>query len=322
MEKPFVLNLDGDYVLVDVIVTPGFVLTEFAAIIDALRTANRVTPRTIFRWKIRSQHGGDITSSSAAIVRTEPFEAKPDVTYLFVVGNTDQDCPDLSMGGTIRRYTQRGARVFLLAEAASRYIEEQGSKAAGLSTHWENSAVLRERSGLIEASDSIASVKGSIVTCAGMGTTLDVVLAVIGQHIPAAALVTLANIFLHEKIRDFDTRQPFAGTSGNTTGDALLDRAISLMRTNMEEPLSISDIVEEIGVSDRSLERRFRAVLNSTPVSFYRQLRLSQANNLLVNTSLPIREVGLACGFPNGFSVTYRAHFGMTPLERRKQRKR
>jgi transcriptional regulator GlxA family with amidase domain len=93
------------------------------------------------------------------------------------------------------------------------------------------------------------------------------------------------------------------------------------MQGNIEDPIPISELVAMVGVSSRSLERKFRTYLNTTPNTYYRQLRLAQANNLLLNTTLSVREVGLACGFSEGFSVLYKKFFGITPLEMRHRRK-
>ena len=306
----------------DIVLADGFVLTEFAAITDALRIANRVSAQPRFAWTCRSQNGGPVHSSSGASVKTRTFADKPDSAYLFVIGNSDQDNPALSLGAVIDSYTNRRTKVFLLAEAASRYIRDRGSDAAHLSTHWENSAVQRERTGVFTADNALASEDGQVVTCAGMGTTLDVVLSVIGQHVPSAALLTVANVFLHERIRDFGTRQPFGGTIGTTTGDDLLDRAIEIMQDNIEEPLSVAAITAALGLSSRSLERRFQSHLGTTPNTFYREMRLARANNLLVNTAMSVREIGLACGFSGGFSVLYKSFFGVTPLQMRRNRQR
>ena len=305
----------------DIIVTEGFVLTELAAVADAIRTTNRVCAAPVFSWTYRSANGGVVHSSSAASVMTETFVEKPQADYLFVTGNSDQDCAALSLGGVINRYTSRGAQVFLLAEAASRYIRDRGEGAHGLSTHWENSAIFRERMELLEVDNALATEDGQIVTCAGMGATLDVVLKVVGRHVSSAELMTVANIFLHEKIRDFSTRQPFGGAQGTATGDRDLDRAIRVMQDNIEEPVSIRALADVLGISNRSLERKFRTCLNATPNTYYRQLRLARANNLLLNTTLSVRDVGLACGFSGGFSVLYKSFFGISPLEMRRTRR-
>lgn len=304
----------------DILVAPGFVVSELAAIVDALNIANRVTAQKRFAWTFVSRQGGAVASRTRVSVDTEPVPDKPAADYLFVIGNSDPDTPDLSYGALISSYTYRGAQIFLLAEAASRYISESGGDPARHTTHWENTALMRERLGSFDTGATLAVEEGQVVTCAGMSATLDIILAVLSRHMSAAATRTVADIFLHEMIRDFGTRQPYSGLSSTTTGDKELDDCLDLMQANMEEPLPIHEICSLIGVSNRSLERKFRSFLNTTPAAYYRELRLSRANNLLLNTTLSVQDIGLACGFPSGFSGLYKAAFGITPLALRKRR--
>lgn len=314
-----VVDTDKQYQF-DILVAGGFVLTELAGVIDVLRLANRVCPRPPFAFTYRSLKGGMIESSSGAIVSTERVPAQPEAEYLFVIGNSDPDNPDLSLTRVIADYTYRGAQVFLLAEAASRYIKDKG--ADDHATHWENASFLRERGASFDAKFSIATEHGSVVTCAGMGATVDVALEVIGRHISGAAKMTVADIMLHEKIRDFSSMQPFSGIKTTTTGDDALDQCIKIMQANIEEPIPINELVAVLGLSNRSLERKFKTFLGTTPNGFYREMRLAKANNLLLNTTLSVREIGLACGFPNGFSAVYKSFYGITPFVLRRQRRR
>ncbi|WP_164660814.1 GlxA family transcriptional regulator [Tropicibacter sp. Alg240-R139] len=304
----------------DIIVANGFVLTELAGVIDVIRLANRVCPTPPFAWTYRSLSGGMIEGSSGAIVSTERIISQPNADYVFVIGNADPDCADLALGRKVSDYTYRGAQVFLLAEAASRYIHDNGELDSH-TTHWENSAFLRERTGAFDANFSIATENGPVVTCAGMGATVDVTLEVIGRHISGAARMTVADILLHEKIRDFGSQQPFSGIKTTTTGDDKLDQCIKIMQTNVEDPVPINEIVAALGLSNRSLERKFKTYLGATPNTFYREMRLAKANNLLLNTTMSVREIGLACGFPNGFSAVYKSFYGITPFVLRRQRR-
>ncbi|MCT4558139.1 MAG: helix-turn-helix domain-containing protein [Pelagimonas sp.] len=309
-------------VLVDVIIAQGFVLTEVAAIVDTLRIANRVTSEPRFEWRFCSVDGGLKASPAGAFLKTEKISQRPDAHYVFIVGNADADHPQLSLSSAIKTYAFRGARVFALAEAAGRYIKDAGLFEDEHTTHWENTLLLREQLGAFDPKNAIASANGQIVTCAGMSATVDVVLTLVGKHLSAAAKLTVADILLHEKIRDFDTQQPYGGASSNTTGDPEFDQCIGIMQANMEDPLPISEIVSVLGISNRSLERKFRSYLSTTPNTFYRELRLSKANNLLLNTNMSVREVGLACGFASGFSALYKSFFGVTPGAMRRERRK
>ncbi|WP_039018914.1 GlxA family transcriptional regulator [Halocynthiibacter namhaensis] len=305
---------------VDILLTEGFVLTELASVVDVLRIANRVSAHPLFHWHYRSRKGGPVGCLAGLSTDTTPFPSRPTADYAFILGNSDPDCPELSMRATISTYNYRNIKVLLMSEAASRYIAETGEQHSNHTTHWENRALLDERGTPGEGSYALAVDDGKLMTCAGMGSTVDVTLSLLRNHMSAAAVATVSDIMLHEKIRGFSTLQPFGGKALSITGDSDLDQCIELMQNNMEEPLQIGELVALIGISSRSLERKFRHVLGSTPNTYYRELRLNRANTLLLNTSLSVREISLACGFPNGFSSLFRSHFSVTPLARRKSR--
>ena len=134
-------------------------------------------------------------------------------------------------------------------------------------------------------------------------------------------MTTVADILLHDVIRDLGTLQPYGGKRIAVTGDSVLDRCIELMQANVEEPLPIADLVRLVNVSSRSLERRFRDRLGTRPAQYYRALRLHRANNLLLNTSLPVNQIALACGFQSGFTSHYHAQFGLKPMDMRKRKR-
>ena len=251
-------------IIFDIFVAPHFVLTELAGVVDVLRLTNRVTAQEVFQWHFKSHSGGPIQSSSEAMIASTPLDLRPEADYFFVLGNTDAQSPDLSVGKAIATYTSRQARVVLLSEAASRYIAETDRDASRHTTHWENKAVLRERHGLTETRTSLVVDAGAIITGAGMGATVDLTLSIASQYVSSAAMMTVADILLHEHIR------------------------------------------------------HFQRVLSTTPIGYYRELRLNKANNLLLNTEMKINEIGLACGFPSGFTTIYRETFGMTPNSARK----
>ncbi|MDP5252672.1 MULTISPECIES: helix-turn-helix domain-containing protein [unclassified Vibrio] len=99
-----------------------------------------------------------------------------------------------------------------------------------------------------------------------------------------------------------------------------LDQAISLMKHNIEEPLTCEDIAHSLAISRRQLERRFKQVLGEQPSKFYLSLRLEHGRFLLRESNYSIVQIALMCGFSSGahFSSAYRACFQRTPSDERK----
>jgi len=94
-----------------------------------------------------------------------------------------------------------------------------------------------------------------------------------------------------------------------------LSKAISIMEDAIEETLSIASIAEDVGVSQRGLERTFKRYTGVTPVRYYINLRLERARHLLTQTDLPIVQIASACGFQSheNFTRAYKKRFQMLP---------
>jgi transcriptional regulator GlxA family with amidase domain len=103
-----------------------------------------------------------------------------------------------------------------------------------------------------------------------------------------------------------------------------LIEAAALMEANLEEPLSLDEIAHLVGVSRRQIERLFKRYVGEVPTKYYLDMRLRRARGLLLQTSMSIMEVAVACGFqsPPHFSKCYRDLFGHTPSAERRNSRR
>lgn len=304
----------------DIIVEDGFVLTELAAIVDVLRITNRICQQEVFGWQFCSASGGEKRDTVGLSVDTAPLSERPTADYAIMLGNTDASILAPLLRRVLPAYAARCRRLFLLSEAASQYIRSH-DKGAVHTTHWENRLTQSEE---IDASDwgvQLARDHDGITTCAGMGATVDLMLSVVAGHVSQAAMMNVSDVLLHDHVRDMRTPQPFGSDQSSALGDPDLDACIALMKANLEEPLPIQDLCRLLNVSNRSLERKFSRYLGLTPNSYYRELRLNKASALLLNTSLSIREVGLACGFSSSFAPLFKTVFGCTPAEARRRKR-
>ena len=79
-------------------------------------------------------------------------------------------------------------------------------------------------------------------------------------------------------------------------------------------------IARKLGVSVWKLDRAFRADLRTSPGDYFRQMRMERASDLLIHSSLPIHEVGLACGYSDfpAFVRAFRRTYRKTPGDLRR----
>lgn len=106
----FGTRASGEPWRVDIILAEGFVLVELSGVVEVLRMANRINPTTLFDWTYRSVKGGYVSCRAGLGTLSEPLTDRPTADYVFVIGNTDSDHPELSLGTTISAYSYRKAK--------------------------------------------------------------------------------------------------------------------------------------------------------------------------------------------------------------------
>ncbi len=125
-----------------------------------------------------------------------------------------------------------------------------------------------------------------------------------------AALQLVFNGFQHRFSDRLDRYRPDA-TSRQ------IGAAVDYMRANMHQALTLGDIAEAAGISERSLQHGFRRCLETTPLAYLRDIRLEAVYSELssAENQLPVNEVALKWGFTHmsRFAARYRAAYGELP---------
>ena len=314
------IDLKQNNMKVDIILSDGFVMTELSGVVDVLRLANRVVDKKMFTFRYVSPEAGVVKSSADTWLNASALSNSPDADIAVFLGNSDLNFTSREIEKAVHKYRYTNAKVVLLAEAAAIYISANSDDGFGHTTHWENRLLLEERSGLYDIAPSLAVSTDKIVTCAGLVSTYDIMLQIVAGYLSKAKLLTISSILLLDKVRSFETRQPGAMDALSTGKDSHIDQAIKMMQSNIEEPLKTTELAKVLGQTTRSLERQFLRHLGRSPGRFYRELRLIRAQNFLVNTDMSILEIAAACGFGSNFGKIYKAYYGKTPRETRKER--
>lgn len=103
--------------------------------------------------------------------------------------------------------------------------------------------------------------------------------------------------------------------------DPDLAAAIHYIRANAWQPICVNDILDQVAVSRRSLERKFRDLLGHSPNEEVRRLRVEKAKSLLLDTDLKMAEVARRSGFSSDkqLSTVFLQVTGSTPSAFRRQ---
>jgi LacI family transcriptional regulator len=93
--------------------------------------------------------------------------------------------------------------------------------------------------------------------------------------------------------------------------------AVRFMRQQAAGGANVGDVLRAVPMARTAFERRFKAVLGTTPHAHLRKLRMERVRELLVSTSLPVGEIAAATGFdnPEYLSAMFRRECGESPRE-------
>ncbi len=103
--------------------------------------------------------------------------------------------------------------------------------------------------------------------------------------------------------------------------DAEVALALKIIREGSCRGLTVPDLLDRVMISRSSLERRFRREVGLSPQGMIRQTQVKRAQQLLVETDLPLDQIAPLVGFKHAehFSVVFKREVGQTPGVYRKR---
>jgi AraC-like DNA-binding protein len=101
---------------------------------------------------------------------------------------------------------------------------------------------------------------------------------------------------------------------------ASLSKAVSYIEKNFKQKITLSDLSNISGYSQRHFTRLFKNFYKMTPSDYIMRLKMGLAINLMINTQNSITEIALECGFfeNSHFSNQFKRIMGLTPSEYKK----
>ena len=186
--------------------------------------------------------------------------------------------------------------------------------------HWKCLSAYRELYPTLDIRSSIFEVSERRFSCAGGTASLVLMLHFVSRTLDDHIAGRIADNYFHDVIRGDDQVQQMASAFRFAARNSQLSKALHLMEANLEEPLSIGEIADEVHQSHRQLDRLFRKYLNASPAEHYRDLRLHRASGLLKQSGLSITEIAQSCGFHSAshLSKFFVRKFNITPGQHRR----
>ena len=146
-------------------------------------------------------------------------------------------------------------------------------------------------------------------------------IALTSERIGYEAAATLDRLMQgHRPTENLILIEPTGVISRQSTDTLAIDdedvaRALSFIRSHATKPIQVKDVLCEVAVSRRRLERQFQEILGRTPAAEIRRMHFEHAKNLLAETDMTVPEVAEASGFGSREYLAYafKTETGPTP---------
>lgn len=109
-----------------------------------------------------------------------------------------------------------------------------------------------------------------------------------------------------------------------TTTLTRIEKVLDYIHDNLDEPINVESLAEKSCWSRWQFQRVFGTATGLTVAQYVRELRLSKAAELLLNTSEKHIDIAITCGFESeiSFSRAFKQMFKCSPREYRQRGKR
>ena len=297
---------------VAIVLTENCPILSLTLVTEPLRVANRELAEKTWQWRILSASGGVVRSSSGFEVQTNRLDDGPDDIVLLISSYAPESALSKPLLAWLRRRARQGTLMGCVDTGAMIFAEAGLLTKTPAAVHFEALRGYREAYADQMFVDRMFDLSDTRCSSAGGVATFDMTLALVERFTSRDLSNRVAEILTYRPTEHSGPQQKMLSETSLLRMDRNLGRAVDLMLAHLSEPLSIAKISELVGVPTWTLARLFRRHLKQSPSDYYRYLRLSQARNLLLNSTYRINEIGALCGFdnPESFSRAYKKQFG------------
>ncbi|MGD0674353.1 MAG: helix-turn-helix domain-containing protein [Polyangiaceae bacterium] len=199
----------------------------------------------------------------------------------------------------LRAWSKAGTRV-LGACTATFVLASSGILDGGTATTtWWLSPVFRERFPRIALDDSRMIVESARVVTAGAALAhVDLALWLVRQRSPSLAQMTARYLVADTR----PSQSAYVMPDHLAHSDPLVEQFEQWARRHLKG-FTLAEAAKNVGTSERTLERRIRAVLGKTPLSYVQDLRVELAIFRLRTTKESVEQIATAVGYADGVTL-------------------
>lgn len=297
-------------------------MQAFSSAIEVLRVARKLGARDLFSYSVCSLENNPVPASNEiAIVPDIDVNEVPQGAIIVVVSGAGADMhPNPKLVSKLRFWARAGHPIWALSSGVVRLAQTGLLNDCNVAAHWEDVPYLKEHHPRVDVSTSLFIDDGDHPTCSGGGAAADLMLSYIKRNTTSGLAEDIASRLMMDGVRDGRMKQSFPLHLRFATSNSKVFAAVKLMDANCFDAIPMHEVARRVAVSQRQLERLFRAEFAKTPAAVYLELRLDEARQEVLMGHRTLIDIALDYGFqPGNFGKVYRRVFGVLPSEDRQK---
>ncbi len=190
-------------------------------------------------------------------------------------------------------------------------------------SHWGYQRLFRKRYPMVrfqpEPNLCFADPAGRIVTAGGTTSWHDLALHIISRHCSPGEALRIAKVYLLKW--HGEGQLPFDALVKRTPhADSVVRKCETWLEANFRMSDPVRRVVEQAGVPERTLKRRFKIATGDTLMGHVQNLRIEEAKRILETSDRSFDEIAADVGYenPGFFRNLFKRRTGLTPSQYRK----
>ena len=267
-----------------------------------------------YEFEVCTETPGPVaTSAGYAMSVTQGLSAIESADTVIIPGWLPVEAPlsDAIRDALLRAHA-RGTRLVTICSGVFALARTGLLDGRSATTHWGRAEQLRREFPQVRVELDVLYVDhGDVATSAGAGAGIDLCLHLVRNDHGAAHAALLARHMVMPPQREGGQAQYVPPPPSADALGGLLAWAGSRLAT----PLSVNDLAARLGVSPRTLARRFADRLGTSPGAWLLARRVAEARTLLEETDLPVEAIATRVGLASAVNLRRRFHaqVGTTP---------
>lgn len=303
------------------LIFPGFPMACLTSMIEPLRAAGEIAGQRRFEWKLISEAGGKVSSSAEVSFEADLALADAgDVDILIVLsGPTSRFANPKASNGVMRAMASHGTILGGVSGGVFPLVRAGVMAGYRCSVHWCYEAAFRAEFPDSLAQDDVIVIDRRRYTASGAAAAFDLALSLIEESLGPDVAHETACWFQHPMMRGQGVRQRVPTQGQEAALPTLVERAAAMFAERIEDPISIAEVADALGVTPRQVERAFKKATGKSPTHFYRSMRMNVARQLVLYSKDSMAQIAAAVGYSSATPLIahYRAAYDVTPHEDR-----